>query len=133
MRHKHLALVNVSAPHVCDWSEKHHSHTGIVYKNFVQTVRLVEWFLEKKLPEFQAIKVAPNITDIHEIIAEAYTMDWSGPLSPPVIEAFIEAFPMLCDAAEEINWRVDSCPCQDISPITTKHVFFFHFLASVMS
>ena len=125
MRHKHLALVNVSAPHVCDWSEKHHSHTGIVYKNFVQTVRLVEWFLEKKLPEFQAIKVAPNITDIHEIIAEAYTMDWSGPLSPPVIEAFIDAFPMLCDAAEEINWRVDSCPCQDISPITTKHVFFF--------
>ena len=124
MRHKHLALVNVSAPHVCDWSENHHSHTGIVYQNFVQTVRLVEWFLEKKLPEFQALEVAPNITDIHEIIAEASTMDWSGPLSLPAIEAFIDAFPMLCDAAEEINWSVDSCPCQDISPITTKHVFF---------
>ena len=133
MRHKHLALVNVSVPHVCDRSEKHRSHTGIVYKNFVKTVRLVEWFLEKKLPEFQAIKVAPKIADIHEILAEASTMDWSGPLSPPVIEAFIDAFPMLCDAAEEINWRVDSCPCQEISPITTKHVLFFYFPVAVIS
>jgi len=125
MRHKHLALVNVSTSHVSDWSGKHHSHTGIVYKNFVKTVRLVEWFLEKKLPEFQALKVAPKITDIHKIIAETSTMDCLGPLPLPVIEAFIEAFPMLCEAAEEINWRVDSCPCHKISPITTKHVFFY--------
>ena len=87
-------------------------------------MRFVEWFLEKKLPEFQALEVAPNITDIQEIITEASTMDWSGPLSLPVIEAFVDAFSMLCDTAEEINWRVDSCPCQEISPITTTHVFF---------
>ena len=117
--------------YVCDWSEKHHSDIEIVYKNFVKTVRLVEWFLEKKLPEFQALKVAPNITDIHEIITEASTMDWSGPLSLPVVEAFINAFSMLCDTAEEINWRVDSCPCQEISPITTTHVFFL-FSVGVM-
>jgi len=84
----------------------------------------VEWFLEKKLPKFQAkfqaLKVAPKITDIHEIIAEASTMDWSGPLPLPVIEAFIDAFAMLCEAAEEINWRVDSCPCHEISPLTTN-------------
>jgi hypothetical protein len=30
---------------------------------------------------------------------------------------------MLCDTAEEINWMVDSCP-QEISAITTTHVFF---------
>ena len=94
-------------------------------------MRFVEWYLEKKLPEFQALNVAPNITDIHEIITEASTMDWSGPLSLPVIEAFIDAFSMLCDTAEEINWRVDSCPCQEISPITTTHVFFL-FSATVM-
>jgi hypothetical protein len=91
----------------------------------------VEWFLEKKLPEFQALQVAPNITDIHEIITEASTMDWSGPLTLPVIEAFINAFLMLCDAAEEINWRVDSCPCQEILPITTTHVFLL-FLVGVV-
>ena len=87
-------------------------------------MRLVEWFLEKRLPVFQALKVAPKITDIHEIIAEAFAVDWPGPLPRPVIEAFIDAFPMLCDVAEEINWRVDSCPCHEISPLTIKHVFF---------
>ena len=127
MRHKHLALMNVGAPYVCDWPKNHHSHIGIVYKSFAKTVRLVEWFLEIKLPVFQALKVAPRITDIHEIIVEASTMDWPGPLPRSVIEAFINAFPMLCDAAEEINWRVDSCPCHEISPLTIKHVFFFAF------
>jgi len=95
----------------------------VVQKNFVKTVRLVEWFLRLKLPEFQALNVVPSIADLHQIVVEASTTDWSGLLPIPVIKAFIDAFLMLLGASEGLNWRVESCPCQKISPITTKLVF----------
>jgi len=102
----------------------------VVYKNFVKTVRLVEWFLQRKLPEFQATKVAPTIRDLRESLATppTDTVDWSGPPLPfPVIEAVADAFFMLLDAAEDLDWQVNSCPCQDLKPITTKLVFFSVF------
>jgi hypothetical protein len=106
-----------------------HLWTGpfVVYKNFVNTVRLVEWFLQRKLPEFQATKVVPTIQDLREILVapSTGTVDWSGPPLPlAVIEAVADAFVMLLDAAEDLDWQVDSCPCQDLEPITTKLVFF---------
>lgn len=92
------------------------------------TVRLVEWFLQTKLPEFQNLQATPSIEDLGELFGDTFTMDgWSGPLPTPVIEAFIEAFPMLLDASEELNWDVLSCPCQEISPLTTKYVFLSLF------
>ena len=103
------------------------SHTyasdWVVQKNFVKTVRLVEWFLRLKLPEFQALNAVPSIADLHEIVVEASTTDWSGLLPIPVIDAFIDAFLMLLDASEVLNWRVESCQCGKISPITTKLVY----------
>jgi hypothetical protein len=87
----------------------------------------VEWFLQRKLPEFQATKVAPTIEDLLEILVapSTGTMDWPGlPLPVPVIKAFVDAFLMLLDAAEELNWQINTCPSQDLSPITTKFVFF---------
>jgi len=87
----------------------------------------VEWFLQRKLPDFQATKVVPTIQDMHEILVapSTGTVDWSGPPLPfPVIEAVADAFLMLLDAAEDLDWKVDSCPCQDLEPITTKLVSF---------
>jgi hypothetical protein len=99
----------------------------LVYQNFVQTVRLVEWFLQTKLPEFQATGVAPTIQDLKEILVapSTGTMDWPGPPVPvPVIHAFVHAFRMLLHVAGELNWQIDTCPSQDLSPLTTKFVFF---------
>jgi hypothetical protein len=109
--------------------------TIVVYQNFVKTVRLVEWFLQRKLPEFQATNVVPTIQDLREILVapSAGTADWSGPPLPfPVIEAVADAFVMLLDAAEDLDWQVDSCPCQDLEPITTKLVFFSLFLVAAI-
>jgi hypothetical protein len=106
------------------------NRTIVVYKNFVKTVRLVEWFLQRKLPEFQATKVVPTMQDLREILVapSTGTVDWSEPPLPfPVIEAVADAFLMLLDAAEDLDWQVDSCPSQDLEPITTKLVFFSLF------
>ena len=88
-------------------------------------MRFVEWFVKEKLQQFQAHGATPTIPEIREIINAVFagTTDWQGPLPLSVAEAFINAFSMLCDTAEEINWSVDSCP-QEISPITTTHVLF---------
>ena len=72
--------------------------------------------------------------DLHEILVapSTGTMDWPGlPLPFPVIEAVADAFLMLLDAAEDLDWQVDSCPCQELEPITTKLVFFSVFSVAV--
>ncbi len=84
----------------------------------------MEGFLRLKLPQFQVQKVAPRIADLLDIVrVGAPTTDWPGTLPNPVLKAFIDAFPMLLDAAEELNWQVDNCAYNKILPITTKLVF----------
>ena len=102
-----------------------HASDRVVYQNFVQTVRLVEWFIQKKLPEVQTRKLARSKVDLREVVADASTTMtyFSGLLPDAVIDAFADAFTLLNDIAEELDWSIDSCGGQEISPITTKLVF----------
>ena len=92
------------------------------------TVRIVEWFVMDQLPPYVTRGATPTIWEIREILNSVLVGDstWSGPaLSFQVAEAVVKASLMLMNISEEISFSVDNCPSpQEISPITTTHVFF---------
>jgi hypothetical protein len=102
-----------------------HASDRVVYENFVQTVRLVEWFIQKKWPEVQHRKLARSKVDLREVVADAsMTITYlSGLLPDAVIDAVTDAFTSLNAIAEELGLSIDSCGGQELSPITTKLVF----------
>jgi hypothetical protein len=103
-----------------------HSRIGpAVQKNFVRTVRAVEWLIGVNVPGFPALKGTPNTENLHERLTQASAMDSPGLFTPPVIEALKASFPMLLYIAPELEWKVDFTACHERPPITTKLVFTF--------
>jgi len=98
-----------------------------VQKNFVRTVRAVEWLIGVEIPGCQALEGMGSITDLYKSLAEACTRDTLGLFTPPVVEALKESVPMLLSIIPELGWDgdVDFTACQGRSPITTKLVFPF--------
>jgi hypothetical protein len=73
-----------------------------------------------QLPDFQAAKAIPTNKYRHE-------MGWLGLPS----KVFANAFLLLLDTAEGLEWQPDSCPSQDLEKITTKLVVFSLFAVAV--
>ena len=126
MRHKHLASVTVSSPHVRDWfTPPTHTLYWAVQKNFVRTVRAVEWLIGVDVPGCPALEGTPNAENLEERLTQAFAMDTPGLFTPPVIEALKTSFPTLLDIALELGWIIDFTACGGRLPITTKLVFTF--------
>jgi hypothetical protein len=96
-----------------------------VQKNFVRTVRAVEWLIGIEVQGSPALEGTPNAKNLDERLVWASAMDTPGLLTPPVIEALRASFPMLLYIAQELHWTIDFTAFQDRLPITTKSVFPF--------
>ena len=86
---------------------------------------MVEWLIGIEVQGYPALDGTPNAKNLGERLVQAFAMDTSGLLTPPVIEALMASFPMLLHIADELRWTIDFTPCQDRLPITTKFVFSF--------
>ncbi|KAI0271116.1 glycoside hydrolase superfamily [Russula aff. rugulosa BPL654] len=93
---------------------------GDFQKNFVRTVRAVEWLIGIEVQGCPAIEDTPNAENLHERLVWASALDTLGLLTPPVIGALTESFPMLLYIAQELQWTIDFTACQDCLPITTN-------------
>jgi hypothetical protein len=106
-------------------SHSTHALDRAVQKNFVRTVRAVEWLIGIEVQECPALEGTPNAKNLDERLVRASAMDTPGLLTPPVIEALRASFPMLLYIAQELQWTIDFTACQDRLPITTKFVLTF--------
>jgi hypothetical protein len=93
-----------------------------VQKNFVKTVRAVEWFIGVDVPGCEALNGTPNAESLDERLTQASAMDNAGLFAPPVIEALKASFPMLLYIAQELEWMIDFTACQGRRLIKTKFV-----------
>jgi hypothetical protein len=93
-----------------------------VEKNFVKTVRAVEWLIGADVPGCDALDGTPNAENLDERLAQASAMDSSGLFTPPVIKALNASFPMLLCVAQELEWTIDFTACQGSRLIKTKLV-----------
>ena len=124
MRHKRLASVTVGLPHACDWfTPPTHTLYRAVQKNFVRTVRAVEWLIGVDVPGCPALEGTPNAENLVERLTQAFASDTPGLFTPPVIEALKASFPTLLYIAQELEWMIDFTACEGRQPITTKLVF----------
>jgi hypothetical protein len=126
MRHKRPASVTVSEPHIRDWfTLPTHAMYRAVQKNFVRTVRAVEWLIGVDVPGCPALEGTPNAKNLYERLAQACATDTLGLFTPPVTEALNTSFHTLRYIARELEWKIDFTACQERQPITTKLVFTF--------
>ena len=88
-------------------------------------MRAVEWLIGIEVQGCPALEGAPNAENLNERLVRASAVDTPGLLTPPVIEALGESFPMLLYIAQELQWSIDFTAYQDRQPITTKFVFPF--------
>jgi hypothetical protein len=125
MRLKLLASVTVSKPHIRDQFTlpAHALNWWAVQKNFVRTVRAVEWLIGVNVPGYQALEGMPNAENLVERLTQASSMDTPGLFTPPVIEALKASIPMLLYIGRELEWSIDFTPCRERQQITTKLVF----------
>jgi len=124
MRHKHLASVTVSKPHIRDrFTVLTHALGGAVQKNFVRTVRAVEWLIGVNVTGYPALGGMPDAENLDDRLTQAFAKDTPGLFTPPVIEALKASFPMLLYLTQELEWMIDFTACQERPPITTKLVF----------
>lgn len=130
-QHKRLALLNVSCaparvrhrPVVRKVLRSAHAFSNptiVDYKNFVETVRLVEWFIQTRPSEFQTTNATPTTEYLGE-------NGWSETSSV----AFAAAFPMILGHQDGLNWQADSCSSQNLEPIETVFVVFSLFAVVV--
>jgi hypothetical protein len=96
-----------------------------VQKNFVRTVRAVEWLIGVDVPECPSLEGTPNAMNLHERLTQACAIDTLGLFTSPVTEALNTSFHMLRYVAKELEWTIDFTACQERVPITTKPVFPF--------
>jgi hypothetical protein len=126
MRHKHPAMVTVSDPRIRDWFILlTHTMYWAVQKNFVRTVRAVEWIIAVDVPGCPSLDGTPNAKNLHERLTQASAIDTLGLFTSPVIEALNSSFHTLLYVAKELEWTIDFTACQERGPITTKLVFTF--------
>ena len=118
-------METVSIPHMHDRLTLAHALDRAVQKNFVRTVRAVEWLIGIEVQGCPALEDTPNAKNLDERLEQASAIDTLGLLTPPVIEALTASFPMLLCIARELQWTIDFTVCQDRVPITTKFVFPF--------
>ena len=101
MRHKHPAMVTVSEPRIRDWFILlTHNMYWAVQKNFVRTVRAVEWLIEVDVSGCPALEGTPNAESLVERLTQTFAMDTPGLFTPPVIEALKASFPTLLYIAQ---------------------------------
>jgi hypothetical protein len=125
-RHKHPASATVGDPHVCDWpAQLSHALDWAVQKNYVRIVRAMEWLIGVDVQGCSTLEGSPNMTNLNERLAEARTRDNLGLLTPPVVDALNQSFPMLYSIAQELDWTVDFSTFQERSVITTKFILPF--------
>ena len=105
-----------------------HALNLVVQKNFVKTVRAVEWLIGVDVPGCPALEGTPNTKNLGERLTQASTMDTPGLFTPQVIEALKTSFPSLLYIAEELEWVIDFSACEGRQPIMTKFVFTFSHL-----
>ncbi len=94
-----------------------------VQKNFVRTVRAVEWLIGVDVPGCLDLEGTPHAKNLDKRLVQASAKDSLGLLTLPVIEALKSSFPMLFYIAQELEWMIDFTACQSRQPITTKLVF----------
>ena len=124
MRLKHLVLMTVSEPHICDWFELlTHNLDWAVEKNFVKTVRAVEWLIGVDVPGCAALGGMPNTENLCDRLTQASALNTSGLFTPPVVDALTASLPMLLSIAQELEWTIDFTVCQRRLPIVTKFIF----------
>jgi len=93
---------------------------GDFQKNYVRIVRAMEWLIGVDVQGCSTLEGSPSMTNLNERLAEARTRDKLGLLTPPVVDALNQSFPMLCSIAQELDWTVDFTTCQERSMITTN-------------
>ncbi|KAF8493036.1 glycoside hydrolase family 5 protein [Russula emetica] len=93
---------------------------GDFQKNFVRTVRAVEWLIGIEVQGYPALEDTPNAKNLDERLVRASAMDTLELLTPPVIDALRASFPMLLYIAQELQWTIDLTAYQDRLPITTN-------------
>ena len=96
---------------------------GAVEKNFVRTVRAVEWLIGVDVPGSAALGGMPNTENLCDRLTQACAMDTQGLFTPPVTEALKASFPMLLFVAQQLEWTIDFTVCQRHLPIVTKFIF----------
>jgi hypothetical protein len=94
-----------------------------VQKNFVRTVRAVEWLVGVDVLGCPDLEGTPHAKNLDKVLVQASAKDSLGLLTLPVIEALKSSFPMLLYIAQELEWMIDFTACQGRRPITTKLVF----------
>jgi hypothetical protein len=93
---------------------------GDFQKNFVRTVRAVEWLIGVDVPGCPALEGTPNAKNLYERLAQACATDTLGLFTPPVTEALNTSFHTLRYIARELEWKIDFTACQERQPITTN-------------
>ena len=119
-------MVTVSDPRIRDWFILlTHTMYWAVQKNFVRTVRAVEWIIAVDVPGCPSLDGKANAKNLHERLTQASAIDTLGLFTSPVIEALNSSFHTLLYVAKELEWTIDFTACQERGPITTKLVFTF--------
>jgi hypothetical protein len=85
----------------------------------------MEWLIGVDVQGCSTLEGSPNMTNLNDRLAEARTRDNLGLLTPPVVDALNQSFPMLYSIAQELDWTADFNTCRERSMITTKFIFPF--------
>jgi hypothetical protein len=93
---------------------------GDFQKNFVRTVRAVEWLIGVDVPGCPSLEGTPNAENLDERLTQAFAVDIPGHFTAPVIEALKTSFPTLLYIAQELEWMIDFTACEGRQPITTN-------------
>jgi hypothetical protein len=120
---EHRAMVTVSSSHACGLWKPAHNSGGSVQKNFVKTVRAVEWLLGIPMEGYLALQGTPIDADMRARLANACKTDSSGLFDPEsaVVKALIEAAYILpVIMLELLEWPIDFGACQGTHPSHDK-------------
>jgi hypothetical protein len=97
-----------------------------VQKNFVKVVRATESLLGIEVPGVPALSSygASSVADLSGLLTDACGSDDSGTFGSAVVQALVEAIPILVELELELGF-MDLGACEGRSPLATKSVFPF--------